>query len=313
MKTSLSPKELALAVGVSESSLKRWADRGEIRVRRTAGGHRRIPLQEAVRFARDANLPIVRPDILNLPDLGRARQLDLTGDRLPDVLFERLKAGDAEDVRAVLLELYLAGHAPAAIFDGPMRQAMARLGELWQHSDAGIYIEHRATDICIQSVNLLRSLIAPAPAAPGGAQAEDDRPVALGGAPEDDPYVLTSIMVACVLAELGYREVNLGPDTPRDSLIAAARHYRPQLVWLSCSTGDTLPTPGALASLAHELADVGATLVLGGRAYDDPVAVDVPDVPGLHRFTTLTQLADFARPRAAAASSAPPPDSSPAR
>ncbi|HEX9106572.1 MAG TPA: MerR family DNA-binding transcriptional regulator, partial [Longimicrobiales bacterium] len=48
----LSPRELAEAVGVSESSLKRWADRGVLAVERTAGGHRRIPLGEAVRFIR---------------------------------------------------------------------------------------------------------------------------------------------------------------------------------------------------------------------------------------------------------------------
>ena len=40
----LSPRELAEAVGVSESSLKRWADRGRVHVHRTEGGHRRIPV-----------------------------------------------------------------------------------------------------------------------------------------------------------------------------------------------------------------------------------------------------------------------------
>ncbi|MEM9791075.1 MAG: MerR family DNA-binding transcriptional regulator [Planctomycetota bacterium] len=67
MRNVLSPKEVALAIGVSESSLKRWADAGRIRVRRTAGGHRRIAIQEAIRFARYYGFPVVRPDILYLP------------------------------------------------------------------------------------------------------------------------------------------------------------------------------------------------------------------------------------------------------
>ena len=46
----LSPRQLAVAIGVSESSLKRWADDGRLAVERTAGGHRRIPLPEAVRW-----------------------------------------------------------------------------------------------------------------------------------------------------------------------------------------------------------------------------------------------------------------------
>ena len=55
MKPLLSPRELAQAIGVSESSLKRWADAGQIRVARTAGGHRRISIADAVRFIREAD------------------------------------------------------------------------------------------------------------------------------------------------------------------------------------------------------------------------------------------------------------------
>jgi excisionase family DNA binding protein len=54
MQNTLSPRELAAAVGVSESSLKRWADEGRVKVARTAGGHRRIELAEAVRFIRQS-------------------------------------------------------------------------------------------------------------------------------------------------------------------------------------------------------------------------------------------------------------------
>ena len=53
MKSVLSPKELAAAIGVSESTLKRWADDGLIVFSRTAGGHRRIRLAEAIRFIRE--------------------------------------------------------------------------------------------------------------------------------------------------------------------------------------------------------------------------------------------------------------------
>ena len=66
MKSLLSPRDLADAIGVSESSLKRWADAGKIQVSRTDGGHRRIPLAEAVRFIRATGAQVVRPDILGI-------------------------------------------------------------------------------------------------------------------------------------------------------------------------------------------------------------------------------------------------------
>ena len=60
-KSLLTPKELAEAIGASESSIRRWVDTGDIRVARTAGGHRRITLSEAIRFIRQIEAPVVRP------------------------------------------------------------------------------------------------------------------------------------------------------------------------------------------------------------------------------------------------------------
>src|SRR4051794_17870331 len=65
-KTLLTPKELADAIGASESSLRRWVDGGRLRISRTAGGHRRIPVEEAVRFIRETGATLVRPEMLGL-------------------------------------------------------------------------------------------------------------------------------------------------------------------------------------------------------------------------------------------------------
>ena len=64
MKPLLSPKDLAQAIGVSESSIKRWVDNGEIQATKTAGGHRRIPISEAVRFLRETRSGLVNPEAI---------------------------------------------------------------------------------------------------------------------------------------------------------------------------------------------------------------------------------------------------------
>src|SRR5687767_8379064 len=70
MEKLLTTREVAEAIGASESSLRRWTNSGSIRTSRTVGGHRRIPLSEAIRFIRETHATVVRPQVLGLPDLN---------------------------------------------------------------------------------------------------------------------------------------------------------------------------------------------------------------------------------------------------
>ena len=255
MKSALSPKELAEAIGVSESSLKRWADAGRLHVSKTVGGHRRIAVPEAIRFARTAKLKVVRPDLLGLTLLNGDDAEPPTDDA--ERLLGFLQSGEAEHAHALLTQRYLDGTPLAELFDGPLRQAMHELGQLWRHDRSGIYIEHRATDIALQCVNHFRNLV----------RCDDNpqRPLALGGAPPGDSYLMTSMMAACLAVEAGYRDVNLGPETPLDTFADAVEAYKPRLVWFACTVSDACPHPAELAHLADQVADANATLVLGGQ------------------------------------------------
>jgi hypothetical protein len=281
----LTPKDLADAIGVSESSLRRWIDGGDVRVSRTMGGHRRIPLPEAIRFIRKIGASVVRPDLLGLQTLeplNQGQTADLTDE---ERLFETLRRGQRHAARGSLLSWYLRGQSLGSLFDGPVRGALQRLGELWQHDPRGILIEHHATEICVEAVALLRSLL-PAPA--------EGAPLALGGAPSDDPYRLPTMMAGTVLAEAGFREVDFGPNTPVKLLAAEALERRAKLVWLSISTDDQGPKAlrGAIARLAAVLLEHRIDLVVGGRCHR-------PYVPtGLKRVSTvgsMSELAAYAR------------------
>ena len=63
----VSPKQVARAIGVSESSLKRWCDQGLIKTVRTAGGHRKMTIAEVLRYVREQDHKLVSPEILGLP------------------------------------------------------------------------------------------------------------------------------------------------------------------------------------------------------------------------------------------------------
>ncbi len=282
MKPILSPKELAEAIGVSESSLKRWVDQGHIPAARTAGGHRRIHISDAVRFIRQTGTHVVRPDVLGLPDVGTI-QADLTrGESPDDLLYEYLRLGDAARARGLIISLYLSGQPVAAIGDGPIRSAMHRLGELWQHDPAGIFIEHRATEICMEALRQLRLTL---PEVRQG-------PTAVGGAPSDDPYALPSLLVALTLAAEGYQAVNLGPLTPLDAIETAAAALDARLVWLSATY---LPQPNELRQgimdLARRLSASGRVLAVGGQGVP---ALDLPRDGPYFVVRTLSELRTLA-------------------
>ncbi len=274
----LSPKDLAAAIGVSESSLKRWVDSGRLAVQRTAGGHRRIPLQEAVRFVRAEGYRVQDPTCFGILC---SQQKDESCD-LVQAVFDGLLAGDATRCRALITTAYLAGASVASLCDGTLRLALCRLGELWKHGVDGIAIEHHATSICMQITEQLR-LFQPDPSSTAA--------VAVGGGMSGDPYLLPSQMASVVLAECGYRAINLGADTSNQVLLTAVHKFHPVLVWRSLSSiVDQELCIHELRELAEQLGDI--PLVIGGRQVS-AVANAVGNQ--LHAVGSMCELAAFAR------------------
>ena len=284
MKLHLSPRELATVLGLGKNAVTRWVDDGLIAAPRTAGGHRRIPLVEAIRFIRHSAMPVLDPGPLEMPELEPGRPVEADCERIAMTIREGLMCGDGATVRRAVLTAYLDGISVAHLCDGPIAAAMAEIGELWRHGDDGIIIEHRATDLCIQALNQVRSLMV----TPG-----HDAPVAVGGALGEDPYILPSLMVATVLADAGWHEMNLGPGTPADALALAADHCRAAMCWLSITA--PRPTDALLADLRHlarQLARQGTMLLVGGRAL--PAESRALAMKNLYIVTTVSELRAFA-------------------
>lgn len=284
MEQTLSPSQLARAIGVSESSLKRWVDEGALQASRTVGGHRRIAIQEAVRFIRAIGANLVQPDALGLSTL---RELPSDWSHREDMsatLYEVLEAGHHARSTAMIHGLYLQGWSPAAIFDGPVRAAMTKLGTLWLHAEWGIVVEHRATNIAIQAISQLRMLLPPT---------TSTSPMAIGCAVNNDPYLLPSLMASTVVADQGFCDVNLGPMTPLSVLKNAERAYQPKLVWIAASVADDRDALVAdLCKYGRELRERGCELIVGGRAVDDVPAAAVPEIT---LCKSMAQLADVAK------------------
>ncbi|MEM8556736.1 MAG: helix-turn-helix domain-containing protein [Bacteroidota bacterium] len=291
---TFSPREVADALGLGESTLKRWIDKGRLQSLRTAGGHRRVPFREIVRFVRSEQVEVLKPEALGLTD---ALGINLPGKEVPldaDHFYEVLTSGDAQRARSLLVAAYLRGASLASLCDGPVRQALHRIGKLWLDKDGtdperdearGIYLEHQATDLVTQAFGQIRSLM-PEPK-PGA-------PVALGGAPVGDPYLLPSQMAAAVLADIGYQVINLGANTPARSLVEAARSQEPALVWLSVSS--PIPPEDLKRHVRHLAGQLPGQpqFIVGGRSRDGLAELE-GDVPNLAVRDSMEALADVAR------------------
>lgn len=265
----LTTKDLAEAIGASESSLRRWTDSGAIKTARTPGGHRRIPRGEAIRFIRETRATVVRPEILGLTgweESADAVTMPAESSSAPGeppafghALYEALRDGDALRVHGLVTRLFLAGHSIASLCDGPVRRAMEELGALYKHEGAaGIFAEHRATDLCMGALARLRHLLPdPAP----------DAPVAVGGTTEEDAHLLPSLMAATSFHEAGWRAVNIGAHTPTDVLALAASREKARVVWLSVSVV-AKDAEDRVRELAKAIKPQNVELIVGGRGAD---------------------------------------------
>ena len=279
----LSPKQLGQAIGASESSLKRWIDDGLIEVVRTTGGHRRITLAEAIRFVRQRGYTVKDPSVLGLTaaddQTGRADHLQLA-----EHFFELLAEGRDKAFNAAVTRLYLDGHPISEIIDGPIRAAMNQIGELYHNNPDGVAVEHRATDLCIRTLGYMHSLIKPAaPAAP----------LAIGGAPAGDMHLISSLCVSLVLAEQGWREANLGANTPWDQFVLAAKQEQAAMVWLSMTAEPSTDYVKQLRELSAALATEPCQIIVGGRQLSDEI--QRLNLDNLHTARSMAELQSFSK------------------
>ncbi len=167
-------------------------------------------------------------------------------------LYEYLLTGEIEKVIGFVTWLYLNGMEAAEIIDGPVRESMAEIGQLWKCEPRGICLEHQATNMMASALYHLANCAG-----------RPSSRAAVGGAVEGDSYLLPTLAISTVLSLEGYRSVNLGPSVPLPSLASLIEELEPDVVWLSCSTPETQTTGKEIVKLAEW---IEAPLIVGGQA-----------------------------------------------
>ncbi|HYO90974.1 MAG TPA: B12-binding domain-containing protein [Pyrinomonadaceae bacterium] len=265
---NLTSKGAARLLGVSEASVKRWADAGLLPTAKTVGGHRRFRPEDVALFKR-TRLSEERAGGIKRELLARAdEQLQeaessgfLSEEALVEETFNALLNGRAEEVSALIVNLYLRGQRIALIADKILCPPMRRVGELWHKGELSIAQEHLATRTAMSALQNLRSLIG---------STMEDRMLAICCSVEDDFHEFPVQLAALTLEGAGLEVLNIGMSTPFYALTEAMERFQPRLVCVASTVMNGLDRAAREYAEFHQMAQRrGAKVVLGGAGFAD--------------------------------------------
>jgi len=251
---TLTTSETASLLEVHPSTVKRWCNDGELASMKTEGGHRRIPLEDAVAFATARGMStVLSPFHPYEPHVWTALR-----DVREKSSFKRLEAlamgwiarGQLRRVGDLFDAL---GRDPAvdicSLCDEGVRGVMYAVGQEWAQGRLRAGEEHMVSQVMVEVLLKLRSSEGFRPSAVTG----DDRPVAVVGTLEGNQHHLGSLCVRLLLESLGWQVHYLGPDVPVEDFGVIQRGRRATLVCISlrppASGGDVVRAVRLLAEI----------------------------------------------------------------
>lgn len=248
-------------LGVSEASVKRWADSGLLPMEKTAGGHRRFRPEDLAAARRAGpSAAETRPQRLwAAPSPGEAPPL--TPEReagLTEETFRALLEGRDEELSARLVSLRLKGHSVGRIADALLCPAMRRVGDLWHTGALTVAQEHVATRTAVVALQGLGEAV---PASEEGLRA-------LCCSVEDDFHELPLRLATLTLGAAGLAVFNLGPSTPFSALAEVVHRFRPELICVSSTVLLRLDRAVyEFPSFQKAARRAGSAVVLGGAGF----------------------------------------------
>jgi excisionase family DNA binding protein len=226
----------ARLLGVSTSTLKRWADQGRLRFVLTAGGHRRFDRTELARF---------RTGIRDEVQDHEARLLEL-------LLFEP----NPSAIQPALLEArnFLGSWWRTADMLGMVIEEM---GNRWERGECDVPTEHFATHVLEQTLAICGGMLPIPPATP----------YCLLANVEGDDHALGLSLLELSAREAGWATRWLGAPTSTAMLTTAIADLTPAVVAVSASSFSR--DAPALAAHAAEISKAckqnGSLLAFGGK------------------------------------------------
>ncbi|HEX8189305.1 MAG TPA: cobalamin B12-binding domain-containing protein [Pyrinomonadaceae bacterium] len=255
----LTTRQLSRVWLVSEATIKRWADTGQLKSSRTVGGHRRFPLAEVMRFQTERGLGAATVGAPAATATATLPAETFDEERAAEQFFQALKRGRSGEATAFLLEAHMLGAGLDLIFDAVVATSLHRVGDLWYGEEMSVAEEHLATSTATRAVEALAASTRRAGAKAGAA---------VCCAAEEEMHTLPVLCAQAVLEGAGWDVRNLGGHTPFFALAEYVERHRPSLVCVSATLQRELEHNARdYAQLSSAARACDARVVLGGEGF----------------------------------------------
>lgn len=294
-ESAYSTKQLSSLLGVSVSSIKRWADEGLIPCIRTPGGHRKFREADVKDFAASAGLSLrARGEgvAIRIPEEEAAAHALMAH---PDVLSKSFKdhllGGRDDGALRILTNAYQAGMSLSRLIDEIIGPAFHQIGAEWENGEIPIHEQHLASATASMAVTRFIERMGPATVKEHGG-------VAVCSCGAGEAHDLCIILVTHLLKTLGWAARSLGADTPYEEISECVRRVHPLICVVSATCPEnTLKHVDDIAALAQVCRTKGAKLILGGQGFTKQIAEQVGADIQVNSCHELIPYLDSVRPR----------------
>lgn len=290
----LTPKQVARAIGVSESSVKRWCDSGEIEFTTTPGGHRRLPIPAVLAFLERSGHQLADPTVLGLPSTTgqSARMLE----RGRSEFAISLSAENEPAAQQTIADLLQTGQETVDILDHVLFPALDSLtadrAKSGRPANPRLSAGRPEVVICHRILSRLREDWLASAETDSAEQTAVAITAAIDGATEP----LIPLAAQIVLQSAGWHTTCLGTLLPFKTLLEAARELHAKLLFIYIPVvRDASELSRHVASLLDQLDRTQTKLILYGSALESQQRDHWPAAIYCASFASLKQVGEDLR------------------
>jgi len=217
----LSTVAVAAAMGVGESSVKRWVDLGVLVATKTPGGHRRIAVGDLYRFLLATGKTLADPSAVGLSsEAGASISTYRASCR------EALALGDAHALESAIQIMRLSGMTATSVTDNVLYPAFGDVRSSCSHPSEECRVLHRALLIIQHAM--------PAALSPGNQPPSNARRRIVYADIGDEVDAAPTFFAEASMWDAA-EGLQLGVGVPRPVIEGALEPFRADTLWLSAS------------------------------------------------------------------------------